>query len=258
MGEYTCGTEGMPGSNHFQANCKGCTVINKGVGGTTAYQWRVGGDQETNNAFADAGSGITHVWLSVGGNDFQSPAEGGGGPGSDSAVCKMSTSNLGSRIQAAIDGVNTAATDNGITGHKIILTGYCIPTASTMTSTGCTNDDMKTLSTTYTKMAADNSNVEFHDISMQCEQKGKYFITDGLHLNKKGYCQAFSKADVQTAFGCETAAHDCTTVTSTACDGVDSTASGEGGDDGSSEKNSKVSIVVTVALAVVAMVGLAL
>ena len=76
MGEFTCGSEGYPGTNHFKETCKGSEVINKAAAGTTAYQWRVGGDQEASEAFAAAGSGVTHVWLSVGGNDFQSPAEG--------------------------------------------------------------------------------------------------------------------------------------------------------------------------------------
>jgi hypothetical protein len=86
MGEFTCGSENSPGTNHFKETCKGSTVINKAAAGTTAYQWRAGGDQEASEAFAAAGSGVTHVWLSVGGNDFQSPAEGKSTPSSSSSA----------------------------------------------------------------------------------------------------------------------------------------------------------------------------
>jgi len=223
MGEFTCGSEGYPGTNHFKETCKGSEVINKAAAGTTAYQWRVGGDQEASEAFAAAGSGVTHVWLSVGGNDFQSPAEGGGGPGSDSAACKMSTADLSSRMQSAIDGVNAAATANSMANIKIIVTGYCVPMGAVLAEIGCAKDDMATLTSAYTKMAADNANVEFHDISAQCQQKKEYFISDGLHLNAKGYCKSLSLSTVQTAFGCGEKTYDCATVKSTACDGKEST-----------------------------------
>ncbi len=72
-------------------------------------------------------------------------------------------------------------------------------------------------------MAADNANVEFHDMSAQCQQKKEYFISDGLHLNAKGYCKSLSLSTVQTAFGCGEKAYDCATVKSTTCDGKEST-----------------------------------
>ena len=46
---------------------------------------------------------------------------------------------------------------------------------------------MKTLASAYTALAASNENVKFVDISGSCGQKGEYFLSDGLHLNKKGY-----------------------------------------------------------------------
>ena len=148
---------------------------------------------------------------------------GGGGPGSDSAACKMSTADLSSRMQSAIDGVNAAATANSMDNIKIIMTGYCVPMGAVLAEIGCTKDDMATLTSAYTKMAADNANCEFHDMSAQCQQKKEYFISDGLHLNAKGYCKSLSLSTVQTAFGCGEKAYDCATVKSTTCDGKEST-----------------------------------
>ena len=160
---------------------------------------------------------------------------GGGGPGSDSAPCKMSTANLSSRMQSAIDGVNAAAAANAMGSIKIIMTGYCVPMGAVLAEIGCTKDNMATLTSAYTKMAADNANVEFHDISTACQQKAEYFISDGLHLNAKGYCKSLSLSTVQTAFGCGEKTYDCATVKSTACDGKESTSAV--GNDGGSGRN---------------------
>lgn len=135
----------------------------------------------------------------------------------------MSTADLSSRMQSAIDGVNAAATANSMDNIKIIMTGYCVPMGAVLAEIGCTKDDMATLTSAYTKMAADNANVEFHDMSAQCQQKKEYFISDGLHLNAKGYCKSLSLSTVQTAFGCGEKAYDCATVKSTTCDGKEST-----------------------------------
>ena len=57
-------------------------------------------------------------------------------------------------------------------------------------------------------MANNNAKVQFVDISEACggtfSQVGdsQYFVDDGLHLNKRGYCAAFSITGVQAALGC--------------------------------------------------------
>ena len=53
--------------------CEGSKVYNLAISGATAWQWRKGGVYSVIDAFQTAGSDITHVWLSVGGNDFMSP-----------------------------------------------------------------------------------------------------------------------------------------------------------------------------------------
>ena len=57
MGEYAC--------DYLALYCTGATVINRAGAGTTAYQWGAGaGTSPTSdnpaNAFAAAGSGVTH------------------------------------------------------------------------------------------------------------------------------------------------------------------------------------------------------
>ena len=65
------------------------------------------------------------------------------------------------------------------------------------------SEDMKTLASAYTALAASNENVKFVDISGSCGQKGEYFLSDGLHLNKKGYCQWSTMDAVQKIFACD-------------------------------------------------------
>ena len=110
MGEFSCGTEGMPGTNFVQRFCDGSTVYNAAVSGSTAWQWRSGGTYSAVDAFTKAGTGVTHVWLSVGGNDYMSPNEDADAPGGDSGGCEISTANLRLRIQKALDAVKEAAT----------------------------------------------------------------------------------------------------------------------------------------------------
>ena len=63
-GEFGCGT--------IQEFCKDQTIINKAVSGSTAYQWGDGNTLSVNDAFTEAGTGVTHVWISLGGNDVRS------------------------------------------------------------------------------------------------------------------------------------------------------------------------------------------
>ena len=78
MGEFSCGTGDMPGTNFVSSVCAGSTVVNKAVSGSTAWQWRQDGPLSAASAVEEAGD-ISHVWLSVGGNDYMTPSEGSEG-----------------------------------------------------------------------------------------------------------------------------------------------------------------------------------
>ena len=127
------------------------------------------------------------------------PSEGseGGAPGSDAEPCKIPQADLNTRMQKAVDAVRKAAPN-----AKIVLTGYCVPTKPE-----CGGPDMTKMQVAGAKMAADNSNLVYVDISTACggsnskTSDAQYFV-DGIHLNQRGYCKAFSMEAVQTAFGC--------------------------------------------------------
>lgn len=197
MGAFAC--------NYIQDLCAGSTVTNKAISGSTAWSWGEGGTNAgaLTEAVEAAGGDPTHVWLSVGGNDYMMPSEGAdGAPGQDAGACKISQEDLNTRMQKAVTNVRAAAPN-----AKIVLTGYCVPTVPE-----CGGADMTKMQTAGAKMKADNANLEYVDISGSCggsspsTTSDKQYFVDGIHLNKRGYCKAFSETAVQTAFSCETGA----------------------------------------------------
>merc|ERR1712072_1049685 len=83
---------------------------------------------------------------------------------------------------------------------------------------------MTSLNAAFSQIGARNNDVEFHDISARCggsspNTKGdsSYFVDDGLHLNKRGYCAAITEPSVQTAFGCSAGSYSCSQVARDAC-----------------------------------------
>jgi hypothetical protein len=107
---------------------------------------------------------------------------------------------------------------NADTELKIVLVGYCQPFISQCDD----NNDLTPLTDALRAVANADERVEYHDISARCGGKPSdksHFVPDGLHLNRKGYCAAFSDASVQTAFGCGAATYDCATAFGT-CKGT--------------------------------------
>merc|ERR1719330_556183 len=73
--------------------CKGSTVYNAAVGGTTAVQWTSDEDFMDHIGSAKCGSAPDFVWLSVGGNDnFETG-------------CGSSVGEIAAKITASINGV---------------------------------------------------------------------------------------------------------------------------------------------------------
>ncbi len=231
MGEFSCGSrhdpDAFPGPSHLQEFCPGAAVTNMAVSGSTAWSWRAdGGANSVAAAFDAAGAGVTHVWLSVGGNDFMQPQEqADGAPGAAAAPCQIASADLSARIQAAVDAVKSRAAAETV-APSIILTGYCVPHRPECGG----QTDASVLQAAYTQIAASNAGVEYKDISTACggsnTQAGdaQYFV-DPIHLNKRGYCAAFTQADVFSAFGCDASAWsggsvDCSTVDAVSCTGV--------------------------------------
>jgi hypothetical protein len=122
---------------------------------------------------------------------------------------------LNTRIQAAVTNVRAA-----VPNAKIVLTGYCVPTVPE-----CGGADMTKYQVVGAKMETDNANVKYVDISDSCggsspDKAGdKQYFVDGIHINKRGYCKAFSRTDVQTAFACGAGADasKCSDTSQTSC-----------------------------------------
>ena len=234
MGEFSCGTEDKPGANFIQGICKGSTVVNRAVSGATAVQWAAGSVDSYSMAAAftaatDAGASPTHVWLSLGGNDFMNPTEASdGGAGNTAAPCQISKADLKTRLENAVNAVKTAAAaaDPAITNYKIVMTGYCVPLQPECGG----QTDMSVLVSAIQEVAdADSDLIKYVDISEACGgNNGKVgeqqYFADSIHLNKRGYCAAFSMADLQSALGCGSESYDCAATTEVGCAG--STASG--------------------------------
>ncbi len=206
MGDYACGNpEGLAGGSFLSDFCAGSTVTNVAVSGSAAWQWRENGalDDTLSAGFQTAGATLTHVWLTVGGNDFMTPAEnvvGQSAPGDDAAACSISAADVQTRVQAAVDNVQRLATAGNL-NVKIILFGYCQPFISQCPA----SVSLEPLSTALAAVAAATAGVEYHDVSARCGGKpsdASYFVPDGLHLNRKGYCAVFGMDTAQTALGC--------------------------------------------------------
>jgi lysophospholipase L1-like esterase len=210
MGAYAC--------NYIQGLCGGSTVTNKAISGSTAWSWGAGGSNAgaLTEAVDAAGGEPTHIWLSVGGNDYMNPGEMADAPGGDAGPCKISQADLNTRMQKAVTNVRAAAPS-----AKIVLTGYCVPTVPE-----CGGADMTKMQVAGAKMVTDNSNVAYVDISGSCggsspnTKSDKQYFVDGIHLNQRGYCNAFSAANVQTAFACSAGADPstCSDVAQATCE----------------------------------------
>ena len=70
----------------------------------------------------------THIWISLGGNDYMTPSENAAGAaGSGAGPCEITRPQLKDRFQKVIDKVKAAAAAASVTGYKIVMTGYCVP-----------------------------------------------------------------------------------------------------------------------------------
>lgn len=202
---------------HLATYCKGATTVNKGVSSSTAKDWGdkstscpTGGDASCNavEAFdSQFGSGYTHLSMSVGANDYMD------------GTCVMPSAELTAHVTKAIDSARSAAPS----GIKIVLHSYCTPTNEA--APGCTLAKGVTMNSAIKAAADAASDVTFVDGTEDCGgtatswSPGTYHA-DAIHLNQKGYCKTFTRADVQAAYGCEVATlADCGGAAAEATDG---------------------------------------
>lgn len=170
--------------------CAETSVVNRGEDGSTAYHWGQG--SKARDAFSSVhGSGYSHVWLSVGGNDFL-------GLG-----CSLGLPMLSSVIGSALQKVKAAA-PSGIT---ILMTGYSTPSGQ-LNHGSCTSFAALAILNEAVKAACQGEPAcKFVDVTDACGGSSssysdvKYF-TDAIHLNQQGYYRIFRLPGVQQVLGC--------------------------------------------------------
>jgi hypothetical protein len=222
--------------------CGGSQVVNMAVGGATAKQWSEDrctfGDKKQGQNVSDKcpdhvsccnatkafspkfGSGYTHAWITLGGNDFL-----------DSKPCgSVRGAVLQARLEAAIVRIRAA----GPPGLKLVMTGYVSPSVLVeggqeyLEKFGCgtsptvvkpVND---AIAAAVASQAAKGVDVTYVDVAYVTGATPTTLSpgsghADAIHLNSKGYCKVMSDAKVQAALGCSAA----TTCSPQQCDGAE-------------------------------------
>lgn len=207
----------------FAKYCSGAVQINRGIGGTTAAQWRRGeGETSFAKALAAAGrlSANDVVVFSLGGNDFI--------PG-----CTKPVSTLTREIEATIAALKAAMGACGADCPKIVTFGYVTPAAAkpgqgqecpapgsfpplaaalkaAALSTGISYFDTHT--------AAGGSHERWSQSALfgMCYKgtgpgTGAPCYEDTIHLNMQGYCTIVSKPEIQRFLGCTPKQYACAT-----------------------------------------------
>jgi len=182
------------GASSLGVSCGGSVVANEGKGGSKAYQWS---NASTYCSVPDsiAGRNFTHVWLSIGGNDFK---EG---------WCSTSETfldTLEANIVATIELVREE-----LPGVPILMTGYAIPAAPINEDVCALPSELEPLQLTIQR-ACTATNATFIDVAetlggsfeMETSSSWTYFA-DSQHPNDLGYQTIFSMPEIQAFFGCE-------------------------------------------------------
>ena len=197
--------------------CAGATVVNRAISGTFATQWGTsggtgcdpstdtccgadGGTCQASNAFSTTyGTGYSHVWIGLGGNDYL-----------DAPGCGMSQAELETRITSVLTEVKGAASAAGYGAIPILATGYCQP----IEAVGACASPNTRLNDAWASVASTDPQVTFVSSGSACGggdaswSSGAYHV-DNIHLNNRGYCKTWTMPAVQSALGCGAASYDC-------------------------------------------------
>jgi lysophospholipase L1-like esterase len=198
--------------NYLEQVCKNKKVNNLGISGSTALQWsqneRGGlcagssiGACSAAEAFSPKhGKGYTHLWISLGGNDFLE------------STCTMPEEELQHRMNEVVRSARAAAGP----AVTIVMMGYPIPTARVTESYCPGYKPSDRMVTREAKNAcATDLNCRFVETAF-VDGAGSYdefssghLHADEIHLNAQGYCALFTMKEVQEAFQCEPAEYSC-------------------------------------------------
>jgi hypothetical protein len=178
--------------NSLATECVGSTVVNAGVGGTTADDWCSGGmwDDAMGKMRGEVPS---HVWLTLGGNDYL-------GAGCNAAALVGMADDLSCTIKSIL---------GQWPGVKVLMTGYAVSSISNECP-GKGPSDLKGLNDALVAVAGTFAinQVEVHittsavGASETTFADENFFRDDGIHPSEAGYKAIFGGAAVQAFFNC--------------------------------------------------------
>lgn len=177
--------------------CPGCTVVNMGIGGTFTTDWSMAKLMEV-AAMLPEGFMPTHVWLSIGGNDFM-----------DRHNCQTS---LAEQLQAEITEVGSNLRSLLPPDVAILMTAYAQSTgeicdypghppkgpAAAVELSSITEKAAEAFGAVFIpaiKAVGGGTETSYTPESEKTHQ-------DLIHLSNKGYCRLFTNHAVQSFFGC--------------------------------------------------------
>lgn len=210
--------------------CGGSTVVNMGVTGSTAAQWKVGDcasqlfllESMSNRlppggptgcglyqhccnateafwrASPPLGADFTHAFISLGGNDFMAK------------TCASSASDLAAiqgDVESVIDNVKAA----GPPGMKVVIWGYPVPSQKTRefrsicpgALPGTLQPLLKAIEDAASAKGATFVSGAYATGATSSKWSPNATHADDMHLNSKGYCKFFSGQNIQQALGCQ-------------------------------------------------------
>jgi len=183
--------------------CPNCNLLNRGIGGTMTSDWTMEKLMEVAASLPEDFM-PTHVWLSIGANDFQGRY-----------FCE---SNMVPTLTAEVLEVASNLRSILPPETQILLTGYAQTTEETCDPARGPQGLLE-LNAIFSSVAASIGATFIDAMVAVGGGSGTQFVPaelnlhqDQAHLSNKGYCKLFTYHEMQNFFGCQGDLVDCETV----------------------------------------------
>lgn len=167
------------------------SITNNGKAGSTAKQWASG--ELAIASFTNAKYDYDHVWLSIGGNDFN---------------CDQSYHDeIAQNILNVISDIFESSSNDQM---KVLYTGYGYPSEDICNGKGTVSlfDNLSSVIQSKIQKSSYAKKVKVMDISLMFVTEDskpysdKEWYADDIHINEAGYKKLFSSSSAQEFFGC--------------------------------------------------------
>jgi lysophospholipase L1-like esterase len=168
------------------------SITNNGKAGSTAKQWASG--ELAVESFTNAKYDYDHVWLSIGGNDFN---------------CDQSYHDeIAQNILNVITDIFESSSNDQM---EVLYTGYGYPSQDICNGQGTVSlfDHLSSAIRSKIQKSSYAKKVKVMDISSMFVTQGsspysdKEWYADDIHINEAGYEKLFSSSSAQEFFGCD-------------------------------------------------------